>query len=260
MARVIALANQKGGVGKTTSTINIASALANRGRRVLVIDADPQASLTVSFGYNPDELETQEKTLYFSILGDKPLSALALGENPQLVPSSIQLADAEPELITNILLNAATVLKERVKEVREQYDFILIDCPPTLGLLTINGLTAADAVLIPVETNNLSVRGVELLFKTIEKLQARLNPDLQILGVLPTKYNPRYTHDNEVLHKLKERLLERGVRIFNPIHRSTAFDKATVEGKSAVELSPDILGVQVYQSVADEILVKITTP
>src|ERR687888_2714177 len=101
MARVIALANQKGGVGKTTSTINIASALANRGRRVLAIDADPQASLTVSFGYNPDELETQEKTLYFSILGDKPLSDLALGENPQLVPSSIQLADAEPELITN---------------------------------------------------------------------------------------------------------------------------------------------------------------
>lgn len=254
MAQVIALANQKGGVGKTTSTSNIASALANRGKRVLAIDADPQASLTISFGYNPDELEAKEKTLYFSMLGDTPLADMAIGDNPKLIPSSIQLADAEPELITNILLSAATVLKDRIKEIRDQYDYILIDCPPTLGLLTINGLTAADAVLIPVETNSLSVRGVELLFKTINKLHARLNPELQILGVLPTKFNQRYTHDNEVLESVKTRLAERHVRLFEPINRSTAFDKASVEGKSAVDLSPSIQGVQVYQHVADEII------
>jgi len=115
---------------------------------VLAIDADPQASLTISFGYNPDELEAKEKTLYFSLLHDTPLSALAVGDNPKLIPSSIQLADAEPELITNILLSAATVLKDKIKEIRDQYDFILIDCPPTLGLLTISKRTYAKEFLL----------------------------------------------------------------------------------------------------------------
>lgn len=256
---VIAIANQKGGVGKTTSSLNVAYALARREKKVLAIDADPQASLTIAFGYVPDELEDREQTLYFSLLRDKPLFEIILGENPKLVASSIILADAEPELITNILLNGATILKEKIREVRDQYDFILIDCPPTLGLLTINGLTAADAVLIPVETNNLSVRGVELLFKTIEKLRARLNPDLAIFGVLPTKFNSRYTHDNEVLKAARKRLSERGVRMFEPINRSTAFDKASVEGKPVSAVAPETPGVAVYQQVADELISTFAT-
>ena len=254
MSTVIAIANQKGGVGKTTSTINLAYALANRGKHVLAVDADPQASLTMYFDYDPNVLEEQEKTLYFSLLGETPLEALVLGKNPALVPSSIALADAEPELITNVLLSAPTVLRDKLREIRDRYDFVLIDCTPSLGLLTVNAMTAADAVLVPVKTDHLSFRGVERLFQTIEKLQRRLNPTLQIFGVLPTQYNPRNLHDNETLERVRAGLESRRIRIFEPINRSTAYDKASMEGKSTLELAPTTPGVQVYYTVADALI------
>lgn len=254
MSTVIAIANQKGGVGKTTSTINLAYALANRGKHVLAVDADPQASLTMYFDYDPNALEEQEKTLYFSLLGETPLESLVLGKNPALVPSSIALADAEPELITNVLLSAPTVLRDKLREIRDRYDFVLIDCTPSLGLLTVNAMTAADAVLVPVKTDHLSFRGVERLFQTIEKLQRRLNPTLQIFGVLPTQYNPRNLHDNETLERVRAGLESRRVRIFEPINRSTAYDKASAEGKSTLELAPTTPGVQVYYTVADALI------
>jgi chromosome partitioning protein len=254
MGTIVAIANQKGGVGKTTSTINLAYALASKGQRVLAIDADPQGSLTVYFGYNPDELEEEEKTLYFALMRDRTLSSLILGDNPALIPSSIALANAEPELISNVLLSAPTVLKDKLREIRGNYDFILIDCAPSLGILTVNALTSADAVLVPVKTDNLSFRGVERLFQTIEKLQTRFNPELQIVGVLPTQYNMRNTHDNDVLEEAKRLLAARRVRVFEPIHRSTAFDKATAEGKPTLALTPDSPLVQVYFTVAEELL------
>lgn len=254
MSTVIAIANQKGGVGKTTSTINLAYALANRGKRVLAVDADPQASLTMYFDYDPDALEEQEKTLYFSLLGETPLEALVLGENPALVPSSIALADAEPELITNVLLSAPTALRDKLREIWDRYDFVLIDCSPSLGLLTVNAMTAADAILVPVKTDHLSFRGVERLFQTIEKIQRRLNPTLQIFGVLPTQYNPRNLHDNETLERVRAGLESRRVRMFEPINRSTAYDKASTEGKPTLELAPTTPGVQVYYAVADALI------
>ena len=254
MSTIIAIANQKGGVGKTTSTINLAYALANRGKRVLAVDADPQASLTMYFDYDPNALEEQEKTLYFSLLSETPLEALVLGRNPDLVPSSIALADAEPELITNVLLSAPTVLWDKLREIRDRYDFVLIDCTPSLGLLTVNAMTAADAVLVPVKTDHLSFRGVERLFQTIEKIQQRLNPTLQIFGVLPTQYNPRNLHDNETLERVRAGLKSRQVRIFEPINRSTAYDKASVEGKPTIEIAPTTPGVQVYYTVADALI------
>lgn len=260
MSTVIALANQKGGVGKTTSTINLAYALANRGQRVLTIDADPQASLTMYFDYDPDMLEEQEKTLYFSLLGDAPLESLVLGENPALIPSSIALADAEPELITNVLLSAPTVFRDKLKEIRDRYDFILIDCTPSLGLLTVNAMTAADAVLVPVKTDHLSFRGVERLFQTIEKLQRRLNPSLKIFGVLPTQYNPRNTHDNETLERVRAGLESRRIRMFEPVNRSTAYDKASTEGRPTLEVAPQTPGVQVYYTVADALIAQFSPP
>jgi chromosome partitioning protein len=254
MTKIIAFANQKGGVGKTTSTINLAYALAQKGQCVLAVDADPQASLTMYFGYHPDDLEEEEQTLYFSLMRDKPLSSLIRGDNPKLLPSSIALANAEPELITNVLLSAPTVLRDKIRELRGQYDFILIDCAPSLGILTVNALIAADAVIVPVKTDNLSFRGVERLFQTIEQIHTRFNPELQVLGVLPTQFNPRNIHDNETLQEAQKLLEERRIRVFDPIHRSTAFDKATTEGKPTIELTPNAPSVQVYHKVAEKLL------
>jgi len=253
MATVIAIANRKGGVGKSTSTFNLAVALARRGKRVLAIDNDPQASLTILFGYDHNKLDEEEKTLYFSLVGERPLADLAIGENPKLIPASETLAAAESEFATNALLNGANAMRERIQEVRDQYDFILIDCLPSLGILCLGALVASDYLLVPVETNNLSFRGVEMLFKNVAKIQARMNPRLSILGVLPTKYNPRFTHDNEVLAVVKEKLAAQQIRLFDPINRSTTFDKSSAVGKAAADIAPDVQGAQAYEKLADEI-------
>jgi chromosome partitioning protein len=254
MSKVVALANQKGGVGKTTSTINLAYALAQKGQRVLAIDFDPQGSLTIYFGFNPDELEEQERTMYFSLMNGKPLESMIIGENPALLPASISLANAEPELITNVFVSAQGVLREKLKGIRDSYDVILIDCAPSLGLLTVNALVAADLVLVPVKTDNLSFHGVARLFQTIGKIQSGLNPNLRVIGVLPTQYNPRNVHDNEILDGVRIALAEQNVQIFDPVNRSTAFDKATSLGKPTIEVAPETPGVQSYNQVADAII------
>jgi cellulose biosynthesis protein BcsQ len=167
-------------------------ALARRGKRVLAIDNDPQGSLTILFGHDHNKLDEEEKTLYFSLVGERPLAELAIGDNQKLIPASETLAAAEAEFATNMLLNGANAMKERVQEVRDQYDFILIDCLPSLGILCLGALVASDYLLVPVETNNLSFRGVEMLFKNVAKIQARLNPKLSVLGV-PRRSTTRAT-------------------------------------------------------------------
>lgn len=254
MGNVLALANQKGGVGKTTSTINLAYALAQQGQRVLALDFDPQASLTLYFGYNPDELEEQSGTMYSALIGSAPLASLVIGDNPALIPASISLADAEPELLVRIMQSSQKALREKLKTLRKDYDFILIDSPPSLGLLTINALVAADLVLIPVKTDNLSFHGVARLFQTIERIQADLNPALRVLGILPTQYNPRNVHDNEVLNAVRQALDGQDVRIFDPVNRSTAFDKATALGMPTIAASPGNPCVQPYRQVADALI------
>lgn len=254
MAFVIAIANQKGGVGKTTTTVNLGHALAEKGKRILTIDADPQASLTTYLSHDTDLLEDEERTLYFCLINGKPLSEIVLGENPALAPSSIRLANAEAELIGNLLASGQMVLRTRLKALRAQYDFILIDCMPSLGLLAINALVAADAVLIPSETEYLASKGIRLLLSTIEKIQMGLNPELMVLGVLPTKYNPRYVHDNTVLQGVQSGMADRGIRVFDPIAKSTAFSKASIEGKATVLMTPDAPGVENYYKLADEII------
>lgn len=251
---IIAIANQKGGVGKTTTAVNLSYALINRGKTVLAIDADPQASLTTYLGQDPDQLEDEERTLYFALVEGRPLSSLVIDGSPALIPSGIRLASAEPELIGNLLASPQNVLRTRLKELRNRYDYILIDCTPSLGLLTINALVAADKVIIPSETEYLASKGIRLLLNTIDKIQSGLNPDLEVLGVLPTKYNQRYTHDQAVLSGVQSGMADRGVRVFEPIARSTAFSKASIEGKAALVATPDAPGVESYYKLADEII------
>jgi chromosome partitioning protein len=251
---IIAIANQKGGVGKTTTAVNLSHALIDRGKTVLVIDADPQASLTTYLGQSPDQLEDEERTLYFALVEGKPLPSLVIDGSPALIPSSIRLASAEPELIGNLLASPQTVLRARLKDLRRRYDYILIDCTPSLGLLTINALVAADQVLIPSETEFLASTGIRLLLGTIERIQGGLNPELEVLGVLPTKFNQRYTHDQAVLSGVQSGMADRGIRVFEPIARSTAFSKASIEGKATVVANPYAPGVESYYKLADEII------
>ena len=175
-AIIISVSNQKGGVGKTTSTVNLARALVEAGWRVLVIDSDPQSSLSIVYGIDPHrlrELDATGKTFYFGLVKDTALDTLVIDGAPSLIPASIRLANAETELVSPF--GVATMLKKKIAPLRECFDFILIDCPPTLSLLTVNALTASNAVVIPCKTDYLSIMGIPLLMDTIDNVRRRAN-------------------------------------------------------------------------------------
>ena len=253
MTKVIALANQKGGVAKTTSTANLGFALAQRGRRVLLIDADPQASLSIYLGRQPFDLQQHEQTLYFALVQDRPLASLVLAGNPALVPSSIRLAKADRELM-QAMRYSDTLLRDAMAELLPHYDHVLIDCMPHLGILTSNALTAADLVLIPVRTEYLSIEGIPLILEEIEETRARSNRNLGVLGILPTMFSRSYTQDQEALAALEAIALAQHLRVFEPIARSTEYDKATSQGAPTVVLSPKAPGVDAYFKLADVII------
>jgi chromosome partitioning protein len=247
MARIIALANQKGGVGKTTTTINLGAALRERGRRVLLVDADPQASLSAALGVDPGALP---RSLFEVLTDGLPVVEViqAAGELT-IVPATIDLAAAEVQLLNEV--GRERVLSDVLAPVSADYDDILIDCPPTLGILTINALTAASHVLIPVECQFLAIRGLAQLMQSVEKIQRRTNPRLRLLGILPTMYDPRNVHDHDVLTTLEA---EFPGKIFQPIRRSVRFAESALAGKPILSYEGSHPGAQAYRQLAEEVL------
>ena len=252
-ARVIALANQKGGVGKTTTTINLGAALAELGSRVLLVDIDPQGSLGVGLGADPQSLE---RTVYNLLLTDGTAVDDVLietnVENLHLLPANIDLAAAELLLVQEVAREQA--LRRVIERVQYRYDFILIDCPPSLGLLTINGLTAADSVIVPLEAEYFALRGMSLLMQTLEKVQARLNPRLELQGIVATMFDGRTLHAREVLERVRSAF---GDTVFKTtVNKTIRFAEAPVAGEPILTYRPHSKGSDAYRDLAREVLAR----
>ena len=252
-ARVVALCNQKGGVGKTTSTINLGAALTEFGRRVLLVDFDPQGALSVGLGVQPHQLD---RTIYDVLMESSvSLDDVLLKTNipgMDLVPSNIDLSAAEVQLVNEVAREQT--LARALTPALPDYDLVLIDCQPSLGLLTVNALTAADEVVIPLECEFFSLRGVALLIDTIEKVRERLNPRLHIAGILATMYDARTVHGREVFARVVEAF---GDTVFDTvITRTVRFPETTVAGEPITTWAPSSSGAQQYRNLAKEVLAR----
>ena len=247
MGQVIALANQKGGVAKTTTTLNLGVALVERGKRVLCVDLDPQSNLTMSQGIDPDSLE---QSMYDVLVHDLPIREVIRRREIDVACASIDLAGAEIAMSTKI--GRERSLDKALRPIQEDYDFICIDTPPSLGLLTINALTAADKVIVPVQCEYLSMRGLIQLQNTLSMIRENLNPDVDIMGILPTMVDSRTLHAKEAIQILEENF---GDRVFGArIRKTIRFAEAPVKGMSVLKYDPTGTAADAYRQLAKEVL------
>ena len=247
MARVIAFANQKGGVAKTTTTLNLAVAFKEQGLKVLCIDLDPQGNLTMSQGLNPDDIE---RSMFDVLVHRLPIEEVIVHREVDLAVSSIDLAGAE--LALSSLIGRERALEKALLPIRERYDWILIDTPPSLGLLTINALVASNGVIVPVQCEYLSLRGLVQLESTLAMIRENLNPEVRIHGILPTMYDRRTIHSREAVEILRENF---GDLVFNTkIRKTVRYAEAPVKGQSVLAYDPEGEAAYLYRDLAKEVL------
>jgi chromosome partitioning protein len=246
-ARVLAFANQKGGVAKTTTTLNLAVAFKERGFRVLAIDLDPQGNLTMSQGFNPDEIE---RSMFDVLVHRLPIAEVIEPAEVDLAVSSIDLAGAELALAS--LIGRERALEKALVTIKGDYDYVLIDTPPSLGILTVNALVASDGVIVPVQCEYLSLRGLVQLQNTLTMIRENLNPHVEIQGILPTMFDSRTLHSREAIEILEENF---GDLVFKSrIRKTIRYAEAPVKGSSVLAYDPEGPAAEAYRELAKEVL------
>ncbi len=247
MKRVIAFANQKGGVAKTTTTLNLGVALAEKGHNVLLVDLDPQGNLTMSQGFNPDAIE---RSMFDVLVHKLPITEIIEQAEVAVAVASIDLAGAE--LALSSMIGRERALEKALAPIRESYDYILIDTPPSLGLLTINAFVAADGVIVPVQCEYLSLRGLVQLQNTLTMIRENLNPNVDIVGILPTMFDKRILHSREAVDILRENF---GDLVFKTrIRKTIRYAEAPVKGLSVLKYDPTGEAAEAYRDLAKEVL------
>jgi chromosome partitioning protein len=250
LVKVIAIANQKGGVGKTTTSVNLSACIAELGKKVLLIDIDPQGNATSGFGFNKSEMQ---RCVYDALVNDIPIQSLAVQtqiENLKLLPATIQLAGAEIELVS--IMSRETKLKRALDRVKYDYDYILIDCPPSLGLLTINSLTAANSVLVPIQCEFYALEGLSQLMKTVSLVQKNLNPILTLEGVVLTMFDARTNLSIQVVDEVKNHFRQKVYQTIIP--RNVRLSEAPSHGQPVIIYDPKSKGAEVYFELAREVI------
>jgi len=250
MAEILAIVNQKGGVGKTTTTVNLGAGLAAKGKKVLLVDVDPQGNATSGLGFDK---RTLEKTTYDAIINEQPMQEIIRPtgrRNYSICPSNIQLAGAEVELVG--AMARENFLKRALSAVRNDYDYILLDCPPSLGLLTVNALTAADGVIVPIQSEYYALEGLTQLMETLSIVRRHLNPELEVFGVVITMFDSRTQLSGQVATEVKKHFGDKMFRTMIP--RNVRLSEAPSHGKSIGEYDPKSKGAECYASLAREVL------